>query len=224
MTMEKKIKRYKGIFLLWIVMSFGVQIFYLFRSDLQLSLLNRIILFIIQIISIVGYVHFYLYDQSDERRKDILKKTHWLVFVIYCLNLIYVLFLDPHFGRHMTSQAMTFHEYLKQNVNLHLFDSIRLFIHGYEIGVVSLETLLRNILGNIVVFMPMGYFLPALFKNQRKMSVFLVTLVIMILCVESIQVLLRIGSGDIDDLMLNMIGGIIMFIVFKCYVVIRKGK
>ena len=148
-------------------------------------------------------------------RKRGMKYTHYVVFVIYCVNLFYVLFLDRDFGRHMIT--MSYQDYFQYNVNLKPFQTILLFVHGYQNGVVSLETLLRNIIGNMIVFMPMAYFLPIFFKKQRKFIIFLITMIMLVLCVEIFQVFLRIGSGDIDDLLLNVMGALLMFGILKCF-------
>lgn len=142
--------------------------------------------------------------------------------MIYCLNLMYILFLDPDFGRTITHDVISFQDYIRSHVNLNLFQSIQLFIDGYQMGVVSVETLLRNLVGNMVVFMPMAYFLPILFSKQRKFRYFLPTLFFIVFSVEALQVFLRTGSGDIDDLFLNVVGGVLMFIVLKCISLYRK--
>lgn len=209
-------KVYQYVFLLCLILSFGTQFIYIISSELTLTLVQKIVIVMIQILSIGGYSHFYLYNQSIEKKTKGIKYVHWVIFMLYCLNLFYVLFLDPDFGRQMFKTALTFEEYLKYNVNLDLFETIQLFIQGYHNGVVSLETLLRNIIGNMVVFMPMGYFLPCLFKKQRKFYVFFGTIFFIVLGVEVLQVFLRIGSGDIDDLFLNVMGSLIMYVILKC--------
>lgn len=215
MIMEKKIKCYQYVFILCLILSFGIQIVYIISDELTLTLIQKIVIVIIQILSIGGYSHFYLYHQSVEKKAKGIRFVHWIVFVIYCLNLFYVLFMDPDFGREMFKTALTLEEYLEYNVNLDLFETIQLFIRGYQSGVVSLETLLRNIIGNMVVFMPMAYFLPYLFEKQRKFYVFFVTIFLMVLSVEILQVILRIGSGDIDDLFLNVLGSLLMYFILK---------
>lgn len=214
--MEKKNRYFQWIFLLGIVVSFGVQFVYILLPQWTLTLLQKLILLSIQMISIGSYTHFRLINASLKERKKGFLKAHWIVFVIYCLNLIYVLFLDPDFGRQVFKETLSFEEYWKYNVNLDLFETIQLFIRGYQNHIVSLETLLRNILGNLIVFMPMAYFLPVLFSCQRKVYIFLPTLFMMVLSVEVLQVIFRIGSGDVDDLFLNVVGAFLMYLFLKC--------
>lgn len=197
-------------------MSFAIQLFYIASLELTLTLIQKVVLIIIQFLSIIGYVHFQTINKTPEVRRKAMHRTHWILFVVYCFNLIYILFFDPDFGRRIIDESTSFQNYFDYNVNLDLFKTIQLFIHGYQNDVVSLEALLRNIFGNMVIFMPMAYFLPVFFKYQRKFLVFFVTIFMMVLGVESIQVLFRIGSGDIDDLFLNVFGCILMYLFLKC--------
>lgn len=214
--MEKKREVFKYIFLLSLIISFIIQIFYIVSLELTLTLMQKVILVTIQFLSIIGYVHFQTIHKIPETRRKALRMTHWILFVMYCFNLIYILFFDPDFGRRIIDQGTSFRNYIDYNVNLDLFETIHLYIRGYQNEVVSLEALLRNIFGNMVIFMPMAYFLQVFFKCQRKFVVFFVTIFLMVLGVEIIQVLFRIGSGDIDDLFLNVFGCILMYLFLKC--------
>ena len=222
--MEKKVNYFKYVFLLCLTVSFVVQFVYIFSTELTLSLLQKIILIMIQMISIGGYTHFYLYQKDELVKQKVKLRVHWIVFMIYCFNLLYVLFLDPDFGRQAYHEAITFEEYWQYSVNLDLFETIQLFIKGYQNGVVSLETLLRNLLGNLLVFMPMAYFLPRLFHKQNHFGWFLMTMFLSVLSVEVMQVFLRIGSGDIDDLFLNVLGAVMMYLVLKFVLKGSKDK
>lgn len=217
----------KYVFLVITLIAFGVQFVYILSVKLTMSLMQKIVLFLIQNLSIIGFAHFYLLGQDIDKRKRGIKYTHIVLFLIYCVNLFYVLFLDRDFGRHAIT--MSYQDYLQFNVNLVPFETIMLFIRGYQRGVVSLETLLGNIIGNMVVFMPMTYFLLVFFKKQRKWHIFFITIIMIVLGVEILQVFLRIGSGDIDDLILNVIGAIIMFSIIRCFHLdelseVSKGK
>lgn len=67
-----------------------------------------------------------------------------------------------------------------------------------------------NLFGNIAVFMPYGMFL-LLMSGPKKMSFFGVFLRALgvSLSLESLQVVLSMGSFDVDDLILNVLGGLL---------------
>lgn len=139
------------------------------------------------------------------RNKILLTKAGWLLFYLYIILLCYFLFFSEHYGR---NDIM--HEY-KSNLIL-LREIKRFIIYRQQIG---LEKFLVNILGNIFAFAPFGFLLPLLNKSYR--SFFLITMLSLIfsLAVETIQLIFRVGIFDVDDLLLNTIGGIIGYIFYK---------
>ncbi|WP_082595845.1 VanZ family protein [Paenibacillus sp. Soil750] len=75
---------------------------------------------------------------------------------------------------------------------------------------------LVNLFGNIAVFMPYGIFLVLMWRH-KKISLFGAFLrsVGLSLCLESLQVVLSMGSFDVDDLILNGLGGLLGYSIFK---------
>lgn len=81
-----------------------------------------------------------------------------------------------------------------------------------------------NILGNIIVFMPVGIFVPLLFQHQswayKKRYVLMIGFLFS-LGVESIQYIMAVGVFDVDDLILNTLGA---FVGWQVYVRRQKKK
>lgn len=77
---------------------------------------------------------------------------------------------------------------------------------------------LKNLLGNIIPFIPFGFLLPVTYKKFSSMiGVFFIGLA-SILLIEIFQFFTKLGSFDVDDIMLNMIGivcGYLMFLVIN---------
>lgn len=66
---------------------------------------------------------------------------------------------------------------------------------------------LKNVLGNIIMFLPYGFFTSYFLKEKRFLPIFILT-VITSLTIESTQ--LMIGRVfDIDDILLNIVGGVL---------------
>ena len=90
------------------------------------------------------------------------------------------------------------------NYNLVPFKSI-----GSQIKHISESLALINLLGNIVPFVPFGFLLPIAYKRINSfVKVFSVGLLSVIL-IEVFQFITKLGSFDVDDIMLNSIGIII---------------
>lgn len=71
-----------------------------------------------------------------------------------------------------------------------------------------------NIFGNICIFMPLGYLLPMFFKNFRSIKNTTILAMILSILFEITQYMGYLGSLDIDDVILNTLGGICGYFVY----------
>ena len=130
-------------------------------------------------------------------------------FFIY-LYLLFVILLNRPFGYNTP-----FELYIKYSVNLIPFKTIfEYFIVAFN-GSFGVYTAIENLSANLLVFMPMGVYLPYFFKNNLSLKQCIKWLFGMVLFVEVIQFVLRNGNFDIDDIILNVLGGIIGYLLFK---------
>lgn len=130
------------------------------------------------------------------------------LFVVYIVILIYLLFLereiDPEVG-----------------VNYEPFYSFKMFYPLLKSDYMPYRYLaFENLFGNILMFIPMGFYLPSLFKKQKKFLVMLLTVICISTSIECIQFFTKLGTTDIDDIILNVFGAIIGYIFY----LIVKGK
>lgn len=128
------------------------------------------------------------------------KKIMWVCFIAYLLFLSYVLFFSSYFGRAEFGEG----EY---RYNLTLFHEIgRYYNLGVNKGIWYLFVV--NVIGNIVVFMPVAIFLRLLIKRCKSVFYTILLCLEISLLAEIIQLITRVGSFDVDDLLLNTFGGI----------------
>jgi glycopeptide antibiotics resistance protein len=131
------------------------------------------------------------------------------VFICYILLLIKILLLS----RNLHSEL--------RSINLIPFYSIMEYISG---SVANLKTFaFGNVIGNIIIFIPLGIYL-TLFKNDKRVKTNLLFIFIMSLFVEIIQGLLGIGAADIDDIILNCLGGLIGILGYKFLLFILRDE
>ena len=107
--------------------------------------------------------------------------------------------------------------YLRQlKANLIPFRTVRLFVlllshhrpHLVRAAVI-------NLVGNVVMFIPLGFFLPLVFRKLRKWHKALLCAALIITAVETVQLLTLVGSCDVDDLILNLAGSTAGYILYK---------
>ena len=135
-----------------------------------------------------------------------------LLFWYYLWVLANLLFFDNAFGRgfHISMDYLT-----SYRINLEPLQTIRNYLLAYDNGNISLRPVIINLLGNLAAFAPMGVFLPALFRWQRSIFFFTATLTLGITAVEVAQVYTGAGSCDVDDLILNLAGALIVFVICR---------
>lgn len=159
-----------------------------------------------------------VFAAGEIMRDGMRKKLHiaaWVLFVIYAAVMIYLLIFERLTGGgYVFWQSADYARDISGKFQLVPFRTIIMFakqFHSFSLN----DPAFYNIGGNIVLFIPIGIFLPFLFRRQRKFPVFLLTTVITICVIELIQALTLLGTCDIDDLILNTFGAGIGFLIYK---------
>ena len=139
-----------------------------------------------------------------------IQKCGWLIFILYLAVLTYFMFFAESFGRAVDEEA-------KYSYNLELFKEIkRFYLYRKQLG---MEAVVLNLAGNVVAFMPFGFFLPVVSRRGRCWYNAILLGFLLSLCIETIQLICKVGSFDVDDLFLNTMGGILGFV---CYKIVQK--
>ncbi len=151
--------------------------------------------------------------------KKLIRNILALAFVGYMILLIYFLFFSEEYGR--TTHFAEF------QYNLVPFREISRFIR-YR-NVVGMDYFLINVVGNVVVFMPFGFFVPGLEgkKCGPVLEFFKITGLgfMFSFAVELVQLVTRVGCFDVDDLILNTVGvalGAVCYLI--CHGIWRKVR
>lgn len=137
-----------------------------------------------------------------------------VIFLIYFCVLFYFLFFSEKMGR--TYSERTYH------YNLVPFKEINRFIHYWR--ALGIDAVCLNLLGNVFAFMPFGAFLPFFSERCKKCWYTVLYSFELSLLVELLQLIFKVGSFDVDDLLLNTIGGLCGFLVYRMLTHIWKGK
>ena len=111
------------------------------------------------------------------------------------------------FWRERSLEALPYLHQLPMHVNLRPFRTIRLYLGLLSANRPSLVRIAAvNLLGNVGMFLPLGFLLPAAFPRLTKWYRCLLTAAGIIALVELLQMLFLVGTCDIDDLILNLTG------------------
>ncbi len=163
---------------------------------------------------------------TNANRERIMKITFLAAFSLYVIFLFSLTLFDPEFGRTGTvsflfSDRTAMEEYLRDSVNLTPFETVLRYVNGYRKGTVTGTVAATNLLGNFFALMPMGLFLPVLSRRCRHFFPFLLATAGTVALIEGLQLLFMTGACDVDDLILNLSGAVIVYL-FTAIPPIRK--
>lgn len=132
-----------------------------------------------------------------------------LVFGAYCALMLWLLF-----GQRLgLSTPGGYLEQLRWNLNVVPFRTLSEFLTMAErtTNIHLVRHAFINLAGNVVMFVPLGFLLPCIWPKLRTFRRFLLCVALVIATVEILQLFTLLGSCDIDDLILNVLGATIGF-------------
>lgn len=155
-----------------------------------------------------------------------IKKYSRFIFVAYILVVILVLVLK-------FPQMNMFYEIierLKTGTRVGFADSTnwipfkKIIEYAGSVRAIN-DWFAKNLICNLVLFMPAGLLIPLFAKHNKCWQVLIYGMIISII-IECLQVLLAVGTGDVDDVILNTIGVAIGFGLYKllCIIDVKLGK
>ncbi|MGG4185044.1 VanZ family protein [Paenibacillus jamilae] len=154
----------------------------------------------------------------------IMNKQERIVTVfLYGVFICYILFLFKLFflSRVSLLDLLNSQRTLDRSINLIPFYSIKEYIFSNS-GTIK-NFAFANVVGNIVIFIPLGTYL-SLFKNDKRAITNLLFIFIVSLFIEIIQGLFGIGASDIDDIILNCVGGLVGILGYKFLLFILRAE
>ena len=153
---------------------------------------------------------------TEQKKTDWRKACKMIIkcsVILYFPALFFILFL---FGRHYRYGADgDFWQFVRFNTNLVPFKTIGGYIADLARNKMNFDIPVKNLLGNLLLFLPAGVYLPLFFKRLGRLRVFAPVMIGILLCAEIFQLVTRTGSLDIDDIILNFLGAVIGFGLFK---------
>lgn len=160
----------------------------------------------------------YLYTRTQNDRKDRRKTVRFsffALFVFYCLVLLGALIVSRVDFQTFAATKAEYWANFDRNTNFNPLETVRLYLNAIKYDYIGMEIPLSNLIGNAMLFMPMAVFLPCLFRPMQKLWLFALTMFLLLVAVEAMQLLLACGSCDIDDVLLNLAGTLIVFGILK---------
>jgi len=133
-----------------------------------------------------------------------------LCLLVYAAVMLWLLFCRENHW----SADIPYRQLLAQNANFQPVYTIGNYVHVVRFGKDGdlVRHCIINLGGNIFLFIPAGLLLPRVFPRLRRFFPFFFTCLLVMLAVETAQLLTLLGSFDVDDLILNLFGMILGYL------------
>lgn len=136
------------------------------------------------------------------------KSIVWVLFLVYLLLLFRVILLKYGFTYSLylmkNHGSIPLDERIRHS-NFLPMKTIFYYLFQHDNFRVSIE----NLVGNLIAFAPLGFLLPFLSPKIKKFKNIFYASLILSLFFEITQLLTGLGSFDVDDLILNVLGAIL---------------
>ena len=186
------------------VLSILTFLFYLrFEYDPNIEVNYFIRLLIITISSLFVIIGNKIYSNNYVEKIEDKNKVKRLSQIIIFIYYIILLFNMAFFARYN----------IVDSYNIIPFKSIINIISNRNV-----YSIIINIFGNLLIFMPLEYFIIELL-NIKKIYVNFILSFIIILIIELLQFIFKVGVFDVDDLILCVLGMNLFFIIYLRHVV-----
>lgn len=170
----------------------------------QYILVGIIGLIVVGGLFLIGYLLVYKKLMKGTKKLKVSKVVLWSIFLIYMIVVLGATIGDRVSGY--------------ESVNLHLFSSYKDAYNNFSLGE------WRNIILNILMFVPIGFMIPLLFK---KCECWYITYLVgfgTTLFIEMLQLISKRGIFEIDDIINNTLGCAIGYGIVMIFILLFKRK
>jgi glycopeptide antibiotics resistance protein len=198
---------FKKLLVVLPVLVLGVIYLYIRRSDYHHTAGPRLLFLAFTFFLLYGWI---LLETWKRKQKNLLQVTIQSSFYVYFFMVLsltgyFILFreVSAHGWWHRMMERVAHRE----RVNLELFKMFKIY---------KLSSM--QVVGNFIMLLPLGIYLPLLYRRTRNFFVVAIIAFTVSLVIELLQLVTSFRSTDVDDILLNTIGACFGFII---YAVIR---
>lgn len=187
-----------------------VSLFYLrvlYHESYSNSSFKRIAGLMLSIILLYTWVIYAALQRHQDNFFQALIHSSFFVYVFFVLQLTGYFILFKEVSSHGWWDKMNHRIETNDHVNFTPLGTINRY-----------STFDKQVLGNFIMLLPLGIYLPILFRKLRRLIGFLSVLLISFIVsvgIELLQLATSYRSTDVDDIMLNTAGGCIGFILYQ---------
>lgn len=187
-----------------------VSLFYfrvLYYEAYEHTSFKRVAGFVLSILLLYGWILLFTLRRKQNSFFDVIVHSSFFIYVFAVLQLTGYFILFKEISAHDWWDKMQHRIDAHDHVNFTPFKTMDIY-----------RTFDKQIVGNFVMLLPLGIYLPLLYRNFRRFSGFFAVLIISFLIsvgIEILQLATNYRSTDVDDVILNTIGACAGFLFYQ---------
>jgi len=188
----------------------------LYHENYSGASFRRVTGLILSILLLFAWIIFVTARRKQDNLLQVTVQASFFIYVFAVLQLTGYFILFTEVSSHGWWDKMNQRIETHDRVNLEPFKTIDIY-----------QTWGKQILGNFIMLLPLGIYLPLIYKGLRKAYNFFVVLLICFFVsvgIELLQLATSYRSADIDDVILNTFGGGAGFLIYQLFKVIVTAK
>jgi glycopeptide antibiotics resistance protein len=172
---------------------------------------ERLLFLGLTVLLLYGWIFFEVITRQQKTFFQMATQASFYVYIFMVLTLTGYFILFKEVSAHDWWHKMMMRIEKRDHVNLQLFKMFKIY-----------KVLSKQVVGNFVMLLPLGIFLPLLYKRVTNLfSVFLVSLVAST-TIELLQLITSFRSADVDDIFLNTLGACTGLLIYRLIIFIIK--
>ena len=187
-----------------------ISLFYLrtlYHEHYTHSTSKRVLAFILSVLLLYLWILFVTIRKKQENFLQVMIQSGFFVYVFAVLQLTGYFILFREISSVDWWGKMNHRIETHDHVNFRVFDTM----NRYSI-------FSKQMIGNAIMLLPLGIFIPLLNRRRRKFSGFFIVLLtafIVSVGIEVLQLATNYRSTDVDDVILNTLGACAGFLIYQ---------
>ena len=173
---------------------------------------KRLIFLALSLLLLYGWILLEVVRRKQKTIFQITTQSSFYVYIFMVLTLTGYFILFREVSSHDWWHKMIVRIDRKDHVNLQLFKMFKIY-----------KVWSKQIVGNFIMLLPLGIFLPLLYKRISNFFLVLVVSFLVSTTIELLQLVTSFRSADVDDIFLNTLGACTGFIIYQLILLTVKS-
>lgn len=165
---------------------------------------KRLLFLSLTLLLLYGWIILEVIIRKQKNFFQVITQGSFYVYFFMVLTLTGYFILFREVSAHDWWHKMMIRIDRKDHVNFQLFKMFKIY-----------KVLSKQIVGNFIMLLPLGIFLPLLYKRISNLFLVLVVSLSVSTTIELLQLITSFRSADVDDIFLNTLGACTGFVIYK---------